>query len=145
MKLDIKKKSTNFLSSYMFLSSLFFCTFIPNPIFSDPWGKDADLSCRRSRPTSSQQCIACPRSSILTEIGDGLIVFHQQVISPADGPRSHFIPSSSQYTRDAMREYGFFQGFIMGCDRLMRENSDPWVYRTISDSSGKVMKWDPVP
>jgi len=50
------------------------------------------------------------------------------VISPADGPRSHFYPSSSQYTKDAMDKYGFFAGFLMGCDRLMRENNEEWIY-----------------
>jgi hypothetical protein len=66
------------------------------------------------------------------------------VISPADGPRSHFIPSSSQYTLDAMRKYGFFNGFILGCDRLMRENKEEWVYRTTKDGAGKGIKFDPV-
>ena len=66
------------------------------------------------------------------------------VISPADGPRSHFIPSSSQYTYDAISRYGFFKGFILGCDRLMRENNDPWVYRTTLNPAGAVMKWDTV-
>lgn len=74
-----------------------------------------------------------------------MICFHQEVISPADGPRSHFIPSSSQYTLDAMRKYGFFQGVSMGCDRLMRENKDPWVYRITFDGAGKAIKYDPVP
>jgi putative component of membrane protein insertase Oxa1/YidC/SpoIIIJ protein YidD len=74
-----------------------------------------------------------------------MIGFHQRVISPADGPRSHFIPSSSQYTLNAMRKYGFFQGVAMGCDRLMRENKDPWIYRLTLDQEGKLIKYDPVP
>lgn len=73
-----------------------------------------------------------------------MIAFHQEVISPADGPRSHFLPSSSQYTLDAMRRYGFFKGYLMGCDRLMRENEDPWVYKKITLSDGTVRKLDPV-
>ncbi|MFS8564522.1 MAG: hypothetical protein LVR00_09605 [Rhabdochlamydiaceae bacterium] len=31
---------------------------------------------------------------------------------------------------EAMTKYGFFKGYIMGCDRLLRENDDPWVYKT---------------
>jgi hypothetical protein len=31
----------------------------------------------------------------------------------------------------------------MGCDRLMRENSDEWVYRKI-ESEGKIFKYDPI-
>lgn len=106
---------------------------------AEPWGKDADLvspSCPPATP---------PRHSLVAKLGIQAIRFHQEVISPADGPRSHFIPSSSQYTLDAMKKYGFIQGFAMGCDRLMRENDDPWVYRKILDPSGREMKWDPVP
>lgn len=106
---------------------------------ADPWGKDADLA----------QCpIVCAEessSSWLAQLGVHAIRFHQVVISPADGPRSHFIPSSSQYTLEAMKRYGFLQGVAMGCDRLLRENDDPWVYRKTLDPAGHVMKWNPVP
>jgi putative component of membrane protein insertase Oxa1/YidC/SpoIIIJ protein YidD len=30
----------------------------------------------------------------------------------------------------AISKHGFLKGYIMGCDRLLRENSDPWVYKT---------------
>lgn len=110
-------------------------------LYADPWGKDADL-CRPK--SSAQHPIAC-QTAILGPLAELLISFHQEVISPCDGPRSHFLPSSSQYTLQAMRKYGFYQGFTMGCDRLMRENDDPWVYRTTIDASGKKMKLDPVP
>lgn len=107
---------------------------------ADPWGKDADLV-HRTPPT----CQNVSSQSSLARWGIHAIRFHQEVISPADGPRSHFIPSSSQYTLEAMCKYGFFKGYMMGCDRLMRENPEPWVYRKTRDSSGREMKWDPVP
>lgn len=107
---------------------------------ADPWGKDADLVC----PCVKQECRPCAQS-LLARIGVRAIRFHQEVISPADGPRSHFIPSSSQYTLEAMCKYGFFAGYLMGCDRLMRENNDDWVYRQTRDKAGQLMKWDPVP
>lgn len=113
-------------------------------LFADPWGKDADLV---RRPVSSV-CLEHPekcRTPLLGKFAEVMIGFHQNVISPADGPRSNFIPSSSQYTLDAMRKYGFFQGFGMGCDRLMRENKDPWVYRITLDGAGYPIKYDPVP
>ncbi len=121
---------------------------IPLILVADPWGKDADLCCRRGvtaecRPGSVPEQCPTPFLGPMAEI---LIDFHQTIISPADGPRSHFLPSSSQYTLEAMRTYGFYSGFLMGCDRLMRENSDPWVYRTkVDPASGKTMKIDPVP
>lgn len=114
------------------------------PLFGDPWGKDADLQYRDTpQAISAIQTNAC-KTPLLGTLGEVLIGFHQEVISPADGPRSHFLPSSSQYTLDAMRRYGFFKGYLMGCDRLMRENSEPWVYRTTLNGAGDVMKWDPV-
>ena len=64
-----------------------------------------------------------------------VIDFHQKVISPVDGPRSHFRPSSSQYMRQAMHNYGFFKGYIMGCDRLLRENSEEIEIQSFDDST----------
>lgn len=115
--------------------------FFLSTLEATPWGTDADLvdfnPCKSKEPSK----VLSP----LARWGVKAIRFHQEVISPADGPRSNFIPSSSQYTLDAMKKYGFFQGYIMGCDRLMRENSDEWVYRYTRDGAGKLMKWDPVP
>lgn len=110
---------------------------------ADPWGKDADLCEYVYKPLCASEPSTCS-TPILGNFGEIVIHFHQSTISPADGPRSHFIPSSSQYTLDAMRKYGFFRGFTMGCDRLMRENNDPWVYRNIFSGNGQLMKWDPV-
>jgi len=105
---------------------------------NQPWGKDAELAhpCKKA----SKPCSPSP----LAKIGAVLIRFHQDVISPIDGPRSHYRPSSSQYTLDAMRKYGFFTGVAMGCDRLLRENKEEWIYPTIIIEDGKAMKWDPI-
>lgn len=108
---------------------------------AEPWGKDADLVA----PSSTTMCQGVSSPSWLTCWGTKAIRFHQEVISPADGPRSNYIPSSSQYTLDAMRKYGFFRGYVLGCDRLMRENDEKWVYRRIRDTNGVDMKWDPIP
>lgn len=110
-----------------------------NFLHGEPWGKDADLV-----NYSKVEIPPCPAVQGLAKWGEMMIRFHQTTISPADGPRSHFIPSSSQYTLDAMKKYGFFTGYTMGCDRLMRENEDPWVYRKTCDPRGRPMKWDPI-
>lgn len=121
---------------FLLLSSFFYSL----PLQSNPWGKDADLA------APSTPACPPPPSSPLARLGIRAIRFHQEVISPADGPRSNFFPSSSQYTLDAMRKYGFFMGYAMGCDRLMRENDDEWVYRTCPGGPrGKIMKYNPVP
>jgi len=114
------------------------------PVFADPWGKDADLV--HFNAVEHQKKSDCQKSPSLTsKLAIRAIQFHQDVISPADGPRSNFIPSSSQYTLEAMNKYGFFQGYIMGCDRLMRENDEEWVYRKTTVPQGCKMKWDPIP
>jgi putative component of membrane protein insertase Oxa1/YidC/SpoIIIJ protein YidD len=105
------------------------------PGYFEPWGIDADLKIRKEDP-------APKKFSIATQIADGIIRFHQEVLSPVDGPRSHFRPTSSRYMQLAMQRYGFIQGFLMGCDRLLRENDEVWVYRTV-EIDGRIFKYDP--
>lgn len=106
-----------------------------------PWGKDAVLAQAKSC-ISSETCCKTP---LLGPLADVFLNFHHDVISPSDGPRSHFFPSSSYYTQEAMHKYGFFQGFIFGCDRLMRENKEEWVYGKAYNKDGILRKYDPVP
>ena len=101
----------------------------------EPWGMDADLI-KLEQPKSADK---------ETAGFEAIIFFHQKVISEADGPRSHYYPSSSQYMLLATRKYGFFKGFTMGCDRLMRENSDRWIYPVKKTRDGDWLKQDPVP
>ncbi len=108
-----------------------------SPGFYEPWGKDADLvhvPAENTEPPSHR--------SFAVRTAEHIILFHQNVLSPVDGPRSHFRPSSSAYMMQSMQKHGFIKGFLMGCDRLMRENSDAWVYRKIEED-GKVYKYDP--
>jgi hypothetical protein len=105
--------------------------------FHEPWGEDATLKHPHKTASHSPE-----KLSIATQVADLVIKFHQEVISPVDGPRSHYRPSSSQYMHQAMHRYGFLKGFIMGCDRLLRENDEEWVYRTIQ-VDGKFFKYDP--
>lgn len=100
----------------------------------EPWGVDASMA---------QTRVANP-ASVSYSPALYLICFHQQVLSEADGPRSHFVPSSSEYMRRAILFWGGGWGFILGCDRLLRENNDPWIYRTKKVRCG-YLKWDPVP
>ncbi len=106
-------------------------------LHADPFGKDSDLVQPKINTPS-------PPQTIVQKIASSMIRFHQEVISPADGPRSHFKPSSSQYTMEAINRYGFIRGFQMGCDRLQRENKEEWVYRKTVDGAGVEIKYDPV-
>ena len=102
--------------------------------FYEPWGKDSDL--KKPNLTTENE------SSLATKIADLIIRFHQDVISPVDGPRSHYRPTSSRYMQLAMQRYGFLKGYIMGCDRLLRENDEAWVYRKV-EIDGRIFKYDP--
>ena len=119
--------------------SLFFCWFAlslcAHPGYFEPWGTDSDLKVARVIQEA-------PNLSIAAQIADAIIRFHQEVISPVDGPRSKFRPTSSRYMQLAVQRYGFFKGVVMGFDRLLRENDEEWVYRTIV-IDGHTYKFDP--
>ncbi|MFA5250387.1 MAG: membrane protein insertion efficiency factor YidD, partial [Parachlamydiales bacterium] len=76
--------------------------------FEEPWGKDSDFTCFKSEKPKEL--------SLIGKIADSIITFHQKVLSPVDGPRSHFRPSSSRYMQLAIERYGFLKGYLMGCD-----------------------------
>jgi uncharacterized protein len=93
--------------------------------YVEPWGKDNLLSYKpHTEKTASKK-------NIFAFSANKAILFHQKIISPVCGSRSNFRPTSSRYMQLAIERYGFFKGFAMGCDRLLRENSDPWVYKKI--------------
>jgi putative component of membrane protein insertase Oxa1/YidC/SpoIIIJ protein YidD len=116
----------------IFFIILFTTTFT----FEEPWGKDAFLNKKPSKKKPLK------KTSLLTKLAHKIIIFHQKNFSPIDGPRSSFRPTSSRYMQLAMQRYGFFKGYIMGCDRLLRENSEKWVYRTIKIDNVEY-KYDP--
>ncbi len=104
--------------------------------YFEPWGNDSDLI---KQPENTN---ANSLKNPMTYLAEKIILFHQNILSPVDGPRSHFRPTSSRYMLLAIRTHGFIKGFVMGCDRLLRENKEVWVYRTrIID--GIEYKWDP--
>ncbi len=119
--------------------SLFFLAFSPL-LGEEPWGCDAELAQR----CCLEGC-SCVHNDPLVQATRALVRFHKGVISPADGPRSHYTPSSSEYMLQAVEKHGFLCGYLMGCDRLMRENCDPWVYRKTVGKYRLITKYDPVP
>jgi uncharacterized protein len=54
----------------------------------------------------------------------GLIKAYQYGIRPMLGQRCRFFPSCSEYTTDAIREYGVLHGGAMGAMRLAK--CHPW-------------------
>jgi uncharacterized protein len=120
----------------LFFSLVFLSLFARGGYFQ-PWDKDGSLSIKE-RLTEEMPF----EDKLGVKAMEKVILFHQNVISPVDGPRSHFRPTSARYMLLAMRRYGFFKGAVLGFDRLMRENKEEWVYRTrvINDVE---YKWDP--
>ena len=124
-------KRTSFL---LIFSSLHLCA-APYESATEPWGIDADLNSLHTQITHNE---SRPQKAAIS-----CIRFFQDYISPIDGPRSTFYPTSSQYALEAIQKYGVLTGIAIGCDRLMRENRDDWVYEMI-DKHGTTRKFDPV-
>jgi uncharacterized protein len=132
LKLSVLSVSTVNLSFTLLLTPL-----VANgPGYFPPWGKDSELM------FYEEDAPVAKRTDLLSIAAEKVILFHQNVISPVDGPRSHFRPTSARYMLLAMRRHGFFIGYIKGCDRLLRENKDPWIYRTRTIDN-VIYKWDP--
>ena len=94
---------------------------------------------------SSKSADACSSKSIPNcSVFHALIDFHQRVLSPADGPRSHFAPVSSTYARGALFRFGF-AGLTLVFDRLLRENDQLWAYKVERQGDESFAKLDPVP
>lgn len=115
--------------------------FLPLALFAEvgyvePWGPGAELVTQTYTAPS-----APARLSPFGKMAETAILFHQNVLTHISGPRSSYRPTSSQYMLEAIRSYGFWKGYVLGCDRLLRENGDPWVYRS-KLINGKLYKWD---
>ena len=53
-----------------------------------------------------------------------LIRFYQYAVSPLLGNNCRHVPTCSQYTLEAIQEWGFFQGGWLGIKRIAR--CHPW-------------------
>ena len=102
--------------------------------FVEPWGKDIHLLHKQSEEDFAPAGLA-------TRVADAVIRFHQDITTKVAGS-SHFRPTSSRYMQLAMKRYGFIKGFLMGCDRLMREDDEEWIYPLIQ-IDGRIFKYDP--
>lgn len=126
----------------MFFKWFVFFLYIGMCLSADPWGIDADIVRQQDRCeiVDSQKV---RNTGPLQQLSIYMIRFYKTHISTANCKKSHFYPTSSIYTREAIEKYGFFKGWMMGFDRLMRENNDPWFYDTV-EIDNKLVKWDPV-
>ncbi len=49
-----------------------------------------------------------------------MISFYQKQISPLFGKKCIYIPTCSEYTKEAIEVYGVFRGSFMGIKRILR-------------------------
>lgn len=74
----------------------------------------------------------------------GFIRFFQKHISKVDGDRCQMYPSCSQYGYESFERHGFFLGFIMTADRLMRDNFEAFKNYPIYHDDGILRYYDPI-
>lgn len=77
---------------------------------------DADFEvCNRSQPEVSQ------KDNLFSVLVKLPILFYQEFISSQMKPRCYFYPSCSQFSLEAIQQYGL-TGIFLGIDRIMRCN-----------------------
>ena len=62
--------------------------------------------------------------SVKTADAGALLNFYKTVVSSTDGERCGMFPCCSSYAAGAFKKHGFFLGWIMSCDRLIRCGRD---------------------
>lgn len=77
-------------------------------------------------------------------LGYLLASFYKTIISPVDGDRCPSLPSCSTYSAEAFKKHGFFIGWMMTVDRLIREGSEEATISPLVYQDGKLKILDPV-
>ena len=77
-----------------------------------------------------------------------LIKLYQKFISPMFPAKCRFYPTCSQYTLEAIKEYGAIKGTYLGIKRILKCHPfheggyDPIPKRENKNSEGKKEEWD---
>ena len=77
-----------------------------------------------------------------------LIKLYQKFISPMFPAKCRFYPTCSQYTLEAIKEYGAIKGTYLGVKRILKCHPfheggyDPIPKRENKNSEGKKEEWD---
>jgi putative membrane protein insertion efficiency factor len=106
------------LSSELFLAFTFLLL-VPVVTWSSPSIMNAPRPPQHHHETLSTKPL---ETSVTRQVFLGVLDFYRGVISPVNGARCGFSPSCSTFGRQAVKEYGPFQGVMMTADRLTRCN-----------------------
>ena len=88
--------------------------------------------------------LVCSQETAALPHVPGLIRFYQVYISPIDGDRCPMVPSCSTYMKNSIEKHGFFIGWIMGMDRLVRCGRDEVKISSPVWINKKIYTYDPV-
>lgn len=69
---------------------------------------------------------------------------YQNNISAIDGHRCPMFPSCSAYALKAIKKHGYFKGWIMACDRLLRCGKDETRLAPLVIINGRKLTYDPL-
>ncbi len=104
-------------------------------------------------PLILTSCTTLPQTSPnISEINSN---FESLLLNFYSGPLNHLngvrrgqcpmYPSCSRYCSEALEKHGFFIGWMMTCDRLMRCGRDELTLSPKININGKIKCYDPVP
>ncbi|SMC47019.1 Haemolytic domain-containing protein [Desulfocicer vacuolatum DSM 3385] len=76
------------------------------------------------------------------QAGGRFFHFYKTVISATDGNRCGMSPSCAAYAARAFKKHGFFMGWIISCDRLIRCGRDETRLSPPIVSGGRILTGD---
>jgi len=84
---------------------------------------DSDESAKESKVSKSSDGASAPDADTMSmKIAMGLLDFYRREISPLLPKSCRFVPTCSEYARQAYKKYGTSKGFVLTAWRLMRCN-----------------------
>lgn len=119
-----------------FIFILFISSLSAKAGYYEPWGKDVCFT-QKPKIIKPQQA-----PTLSYKISNKIIELYQDFLSPVSGSKCQFRPTCSRYMQLAIKRYGFAKGTIMGFDRLLRCDSDDWVYR-VKQIDDMLYKFEP--
>jgi putative membrane protein insertion efficiency factor len=124
-------KFTIFVVATCFILSLFIAPCVSASALRGPWSKDS-----HKRDSQKHGDFSGDPFGVLVEL-------YRSTISPIDGKNCPMYPSCSEYSIRCFNKHGFFVGWVMTCDRLLRCGRDELRLAPQIRVQGKPRCYDP--